>query len=430
MNTLAFTFESGIQLFFFAVGAIMFFGVVVTITTIVRGAKNATSKDYRPRTDGETARLCKTLDGDKLYDIACGLVDEEGIKKDSDKWVAYMSAAADKGYAPALREMGLYYRYKNLKRSLDYFKRAVEGGDDKAAAELSDIYRRGIKDNNGEVIIEKDIDKAMECLLPFAKEGSATAQKEIAYIYYVEKHDNENALKWYLKAAELGDAESAYQAGELYSFMDDDETKSKEMYLKAAEQGYADAECALGHYYNDIEEDPKQAVEWYKRADEHGDNYAACRLGEMYLNGEGVLADAGTAVKYFEKADKEGSLYGKYLLGKCYFDGTGVEQNYDKAIELYTQAAKYDSDAQYALGMCYLNGEGVKKNVGKAITYLNKATDYNDEAMYRLGEIYYHGELVKKDEEKARELWRKAARDDNKDAIESLKIYFGERVED
>lgn len=422
--------ESIIPIFFAVIGAVMFFGVVVTIAKIVRGAnKTVNSNKSRPHTDGETERLCKTLDGDKLYDIACGLEDEEGIKKDYNKWLAYMSAAADKGCAAALREMGLYYKYNKTNLALDYLNRAIAAGDGKAAAELIEIYRYGLENLNCETLVEKNVDKAIECALPLALNGVIAAQKALADIHYYEKDDEDGALEWYLKAAESGDAEAMYQAGELYGFKDEDE-KSKEMFLKAAEQGYADAECALGNYYCDLEEDLKQALEWYKRADGHGNRFATCRLGEMYLNGEGVLQDASTAVGYFEKAKNEGSLFGEYLLGKCYFDGTGVEQNYDKAIELYTEAAKYDSDAQYALGTCYLNGEGVKKNVGKAITYLTKASEYNDEAAYKLGEIYYHGEDAKKDEEKARKLWRKAAEDDNKDAIESLKIYFGERVED
>ena len=73
------------------------------------------------------------------------------------------------------------------------------------------------------------------------------------------------------------------------------------------------------------------------------------------------------------------------------------------------------------------NGEGVKKNVDKAVKYLIEASEDSDAASYKLGELYYNGTHVKRDEEKAREFWRKAAEEDNEDAIECLKIYFGER---
>ena len=66
--------------------------------------------------------------------------------------------------------------------------------------------------------------------------------------------------------------------------------------------------------------------------------------------------------------------------------------------------------------------------------YLEKSVndryaDTRGEALYKLGEIYYKGELVKKDEQKANSYWRDAAEEGYDDAIDCLRIYFGETVD-
>lgn len=54
------------------------------------------------------------------------------------------------------------------------------------------------------------------------------------------------------------------------------------------------------------------------------------------------------------------------------------------------------------------------------------ADNFNAEAMYKLGEIYCSGTEVKKDMDKAKYYWRNAVRYGNEDAVECLKIYYGE----
>lgn len=408
----------------------MLFGVFMTVSVVIalikiikgRGLGINGQSAANTGTDEETARLCDTLDGDNLFEIAKSLEDGKGYKKDYKKWLAYMTAAADKGFAPAQRELGLYYKYENNTLAIDYLKRAVDSGDGEAAAELAKIYSMGI--SGGTPKIEKNYDLALQIVKPFAEQGSLAAQKKCAELLYYNFDDEDGAAEWYKKAAEQGDAESMCELADIYSFKDDYQ-KVEEYYLKAAQLGSAEAECSLGNLYCDIKEDYESALNWYKKASEHGYSFATCRIGEMYLNGEGVLCDKYKAFEYFEKA-AEDSFYGQYFLGKCYFDGSGTEQNYAKAIEIWKKAAEYNSDSQYALGLCYLNGEGVKKNVGKAVEYLKKASDTEEDAAYKLGEIYYEGNGVKKDENAAKEYWRIAARRGNDDAKESLKLYFGE----
>ena len=195
-----------------AVGIAMFVGVIVTIVKVVKGTGSVQRKpDFMDRRneikpsansgyDGETKRLCKVLEADKLFEIASGLSDEDGFKSDYGKWLAYMNAAADKGYAPAVRELGLDSKYGDPLKCVKYLERAIEAGDEKAAVELAEIYRRGYCGKDS-VLIERDVDKAMKIVLPFAQNGGVEAQAALAKIYQYEVDDDDTALEWYLKAA-------------------------------------------------------------------------------------------------------------------------------------------------------------------------------------------------------------------------------------
>lgn len=417
--------EPFIYIFFALMGVIAVVSVIVGLKKIVGGSGSAGGS-----TDGETERLCKTLDGDELYKLAQGLVDEKGYKTSYDKWEKYTLAAANKGNIAARREIGAYYRYDKNKLAIDWLQRAADAGDDKAAVILGEIYQYGL--DRGIPKIEKDREKAVEVYRGYAEKGIVGAQKKLAYCLYYYFKEKEEALKWYLEAANAGDVEAMLEASHLYMY-DGEDKKSFDIMLKAAETGYPDAECSVGNYYSDLENpDFDKAFEWYIKSAEHGYSFAMCRAGEMYLAGEGVLKDANKAFEWFQKAMDGGSVYGEYLVGRCYMNGDGVEQNNEKAIRHYTEAAKYDSDAQYALAECYLEGNGVKKDTKKAVELLLKSAEdgLDGSAANKLGELYYAGEGVKKDEKAARGYWLKAARDGNKDAMESLKIYFDETVGD
>ena len=381
--------------------------VIVVIAVLVKRSKNNNSHAdyYQPKerevSDKELNAMCKTLSAEELYEKARVLEDDEGLASDYRLWKKYMSAAADKGYIPAVREWGDYHLGKDNALGLELIIRAADAGDDKAVELLYRLYYYG--SHSGSPTIKKDREKAARFIRPYAENGNAVAQRLLGDYYYINTDDKEKALEWYMKAADGGDAEAMVQAAELYSFKEDYETE-KRLLLKAAEQNYADAEVNLGIYFHsletdDITPDMEQAMYWYKRAYEHGSDTSACYVGEMYLNGEGTPKDENQAFEWFKKAYEMESIYGTYLYGKCFMEGIGVAQDKEKGIKLYTEAAEYDSDAQYALALCYIEGNGVKKDLKKAVFYLKKSIEDNydcDEAKNKLEELYSSG-LIDKD---------------------------------
>ena len=382
--------------------------VIAVIAVIVRGRKNRnTDADVSlsgtaQNPDRETDKLCKTLSPEELYERACKLVKENGTKSDYYRWENFISTAAKKGYIPAVREWGIYNANKNNVLALDLLIQAADAGDDKAVEELYELYYYG--SHSGVPKIEKDRDKAVRFIEPYAGKGNAVAQRLLGNYYYYEKDNNKKALEWYLKAADGGDAEAMVQAAEIYAFNDDFEAQEK-ILLKAAEQNYEDAEFDLGVFYQTLERDDEtydfeKAMYWYKRAFEHGGDLAACYVGEMYLNGEGVPKDEYQAFEWFKKSSEAGSITGTYHYGKCFMEGIGVAQDKKKGIELYTEAAEYVSDAKYALGLCYLEGNGVKKDLKTAVDYFKKAAHDripNEDAQNKLEELCSSGVINKDD---------------------------------
>lgn len=418
---------------FVAFGIFMVLGVIITLVKMTRGTANSARGGGASSEDRETSRLCKTLGGEELYNLAVNLKDEKGHKKDYKLWDSFMSASANKGYVPAMREWGKDRKCIKNNEAIFWLERAANEGDALSAVALGDMYKFGVK--YGTPIIEKNEDLALKWYTVYAEKGDATAQFELGEFLQYYKHNEKEALQWYKKSADQNNADAINALADYYRFNDKEE-KAFEMDMKAAELGSAEAERSLGTYYYTLDKpDYEKAMEWYKKAAEHGDSVATCDVGIMYLKGKGILKDPYTAVKWFKKAKDISSVQATYYLGKCYFDGTGIAQNTDEAIKLYKEVADYSANAQYELGICYLEGTGVKKDVNQAIKYLKKSSEarfYNSSASsasYKLGELYYEGKLVKKNDDLAKEYWRKSASHANKDAIECLKIYFGEVVE-
>lgn len=386
---------------FIAVFAVIFIAVVVSLVKIIRHNKtrgNGDGQEISEDPDRQTDEQVKNLSAEELYEKACGLLDEDGLASDYDRWEKLMSAAADKGYIPAVREWGVYNIGKNNALGLELIIRAADAGDDKAVQELYELYYYG--SHGGVPPIEKDREKAAKFIKPYAANGSAVAQRLLGNYYYYEADDEEKALEWYLKAADGGDCEAMVEAADIYAYKDDVEAQ-KALLLKAAEKNYADAEIDLGIISYETDDgtfEYDKAMYWYKRAAEHGSDTACCYIGEMYLKGEGVEKDGEQAFKWFKRSYEEGSVCGTTMYAKCFMEGIGVAQDKEKGIKLYKEAAEYDSDAQYALGICYLEGNGVKKDKEKAIDYLKKAANNNiesQEAKDKLAELCASGEIDK-----------------------------------
>ena len=201
--------------------------------------------------------------------------------------------------------------------------------DDSSASEddnmtPEELYDKGDEFHYGSKGV-KDDKKAFAYYLKAAKEGYASAENKIGFMYSkglgVEKDDKE-AVKWFSKAADRGNRFAQYNLGLKYEFgqgVATDYQKAMELYQRAAGQGYVGAETKIGYMYSKglgVEKDDKEAVKWYTKAADHGDSIAQYNLGIKYEYGRGVEKDIQKAKELYQKAAEGGSESAKKALAR------------------------------------------------------------------------------------------------------------------
>ena len=127
-----------------------------------------------------------------------------------------------------------------------------------------------------------------------------------------------------------------------------------------------------------------------------GDSSAQFDLGQMYQAGLGVEKNIQEAIKYYQLAAAQQDLPSEYNLGLLYLLGTGVEPDYSLALEWLNDAAfKGNAYAQYVLANIYATGfkdaankEVIAADPEQSLSMYNLAAANNfGPAQYKLAEM-------------------------------------------
>lgn len=232
------------------------------------------------------------------------------VPRNKDKAEQWYKIAVEKGYAPALYELGDIYlsQYEGrAEESLALFEKAAEGGVAEAYLKLAELYGYNFADR------PDSADKALKYLKTAAEMGVKGAQRELGTALYLDVGNEKNAIAALEKAAEEGDDIAMSLLGDLYY------------------KGLA------------VKRDFDRAYYWYSR---HFDKYSEPTyfgLGRCYLYGVGVKCNKAKGFKYLTAAAKY-LPQAKYELGNCYFNGWGVKRDSEMAKQLWEQAAEEDYD--------------------------------------------------------------------------------------
>lgn len=125
---------------------------------------------------------------------------------------------------------------KDIKKAINWYKKAAQNGNVDAKYNLGVIYERG----DG---IEIDYEKAARWFLSAAKDGHKDAQYNLANMYSKGAGYSLNqtkATKWYLAAANQGDVTSQFNLGNRYAIgkgVSKDMSESYKWYYLATMQG-------------------------------------------------------------------------------------------------------------------------------------------------------------------------------------------------
>jgi TPR repeat protein len=205
-----------------------------------------------------------------------------------------------------------------------------------------------------------------------AIQGYATAQNNLAYLFYSDQN-YEEAFKWFSLSAEQGYSFAQYYLGNAYEYgfgVAPDPLKAIEWYRLAAEQGDIESQYRLGikfYYGIDVPKNVPESIRWYRLAAEQDFEPAQCELGRIFELSEDIPHDYAQAMHFYRLAAAHENSEAIYALGRMFEHGRGVTQDYAEAVRLYRLAAEEkNSDAEFNLGRMYEHGLGVPKDTVEA----------------------------------------------------------------
>lgn len=250
--------------------------------------------------------------GDPIAQSEYGkILNDQGF--DGTDW---QKKAAAQGIVPAMEALGDYYdAAENLGAALEWYEKAAEAGNARAAWKLGDL------------------------LQPYASE---------------QAHD------WYQKAAAGGELRAALRLGDYYR--ERDPAKARTYYQAATALGEAEAHYKLAELLR--ASDPAAARAWYRKAaltnydSTKSDAKAATALGDIYRHGENVPQNLTEAYSWYSRSD---SVPAQMALAAMFENGEGVEadpvrarQHYRRAIENYEHSrAELTASDKIAVALAY-----------------------------------------------------------------------------
>jgi TPR repeat protein len=133
---------------------------------------------------------------------------------------------ASSGNPEAQYHLGMLYNNgigtnKDTAKAFELFQKSSSGGDPLGSYKLGCYYS-----GQGEGVVEKDQNKALEYKLTAAEAGYVRAQYDVAARYY-HNNDMVNAISWWEKAANQGYSEAFYSLFSVYYY---DKNNTKDWY--------------------------------------------------------------------------------------------------------------------------------------------------------------------------------------------------------
>jgi TPR repeat protein len=205
------------------------------------------------------------------------------IKADLQGAIAWLEAAANKGYAPAQCSLGLLYQLgegvpEDYVQAYAWLTLAGEYGLKTARSELSSLERDLTLPQVAEALYRLGVWAECNENLP-----PETGQKR--------------AMRWFQKAAHCNHIDAQFQLSVGYALgigVTRDEDKALAWCIECADRGYAPAQYELGSRYADgegVAKDAKQAMVWLRKAAEQGHANAQMKLAELYASSDYMPPD-------------------------------------------------------------------------------------------------------------------------------------------
>jgi TPR repeat protein len=303
------------------------------------------------------------------------------LEEKARKTAALFKKACDGGDLAACANLGVCYRDgtgmpKDLARASALFKQACDGGDLAACTHLGVCHRDGIG-------MPKDLPRAAALFKQACDGGDLRG---------------------------CGNLAVAYANGDGVT---EDRVRAAALFEQACSGGHADGCVALGvaHAGGDgVPKDLARAAKLFKQGCDGGSAKGCNNLAMFYDTGVAVPKDETRAAALYKKACDGGAAPSCFNLGVCHRDGIGMPKDLPRAAALFKKACDSGhARGCFNLGSCYELGEGLPKDLAQAAARYQQACDGGAaEGCHNLGVAFYRGDGVSKDLARAAALFKKA----------------------
>ncbi|MBI3231328.1 MAG: sel1 repeat family protein, partial [Burkholderiales bacterium] len=306
-----------------------------------------------------------------------------------------------------------------------------------ALAELQLIYGTDANFEAGKLAHDKkDYATALAKWLPSANAGLASAQVELAYIYYYQKgvpRDYQQALYWLRKAAAQSHPDAFNLLGEMYQTgrgVPSDNVIAMEWYKKAADLGDKVGQYKLANYLDKMPADKRDEAEiirYYRLAAEQGDPDSAGKLARRYYDGKGAPQNYFIALLWATEASQTNNYEGLDVMADCFQNGYGVPKDTERYLATLRLAAdKYSPVAQYRLAYAYQKGKDIAQDLSQAAYWYERSAKQGYQfAQINLGNLYFQGKGVAQDLTQAKIWFEQAAQVGPSDAQANAQYMLG-----
>lgn len=366
-----------------------------------------------------------------------------GIEKDTHKGLNWLTEAADEGEADAAFEIGMYLTrqqkdkfeqeirkrfqqgalaghpacmrelaflllademdksvldedYDGGAEILDLLQTASQLGDVKATYQLGQAYENGL----GDVIPEKDIEKALECYIDAAGNLHEEAMLKVGDILGNMMGRHEEAIEWFQKAVNEFDNIKAKVMLVSYSFqgMSVSSREQLEKEPHAADiRNFEHLQKIVDKNVNSMKNDTEststvEEQEAQLKSKRNGLGLAFYILGQCYELGRGTSINLPIAKEWYNRSVLISEhVDAMWRLGVIYSE---LEDNDASALEWFRNAVEKGKhcESHYQLGVFHLHGlAGLQVNIAVAKKHFSKAAEQGHPmATYELGRIVWH----------------------------------------
>lgn len=322
-----------------------------------------------------------------------------------DEMIQMMIKAAEQGSAECQFQCGLAFEFPDqyqlqidYPKAFRYYQMGAKQGHNRAINNLGCMYQFG----RG---VERDMQKALSLYEEAVTAGNPRGHLGVGYMYQYGKGVQlslyEAKNRFYL--AKSMAEEMLYLAKE----QNDTEQESQHQRtineaVTALEKIEVEFACLESRSLKEANPD-KAEKELLKLANE-GKGRAQFELGLLYDDRK----QFALAAKWYKKAGENGLGGGMANLAAIYYFGKGVAKNYKLAFVYFKKAEEMTGNkwAIHMLGRMYEEGYYVKKDYIKAVEMYQKAARQNEpNALARIGYMYEKGFGLPQDYKKAAEYY-------------------------